>query len=150
MAEHQEPSGYHRLRTVVTGLVAAVLVAGIGVATYVRSPTHTLHSPNHDLQQLDLFYLDEPAPLAARAGVTPGRVTLLLICSGCDGPAVDADVVTTEDPAIAEAYGLATEAGRVGPGYAIIDADGDVRYRTFDPTPGDHGDEIRVLIDNAR
>lgn len=150
MTEDLEPSRHHRVRTVAAGIVAAVLVAGIGVANYVRSPAHALHSPNHDLQQIDLFYLEEPAPLAARAGVTPGRVTLLMICSGCDVPAVDADVVTTDDPAIAQAYGLVTETGRVGPGYAIIDADGNVRYRTFDPAAGDHGDEIRVLIDNAR
>lgn len=150
MTEDQEPSRHRRVRTVTAGLMAAVLVAGIGVAAYVRSPAHALHSPNHDLQQIDLFYLDEPAPLAARAGVTPGRVTLLMICGSCDAPAVDAEIVTTDDPAIAQEYGLVTAAGRVGPGYAIIDADGNVRYRTFDAAPGDHGDEIRVLIDNAR
>lgn len=69
---------------------------------------------------------------------------------GCRAPAVDADVVTTADAAIARSYGLLPADGRLGPGYAIIDVRGDVRYRTFDPRPGDHGDEIRVLVDNAR
>lgn len=137
-------------RGLAVGLSAAVLIAAVGVAVYLRSPAHVLHSPNHHLQQLDLFYVNEPAPFAEQLGVTPGRVTLLLVCAACSAPAVDADVVTTADAAIARSYGLLTADGRVGPGYAIVDVRGSVRYRTFDPRPGDHGDEIRVLVDNAR
>ena len=43
-------------------LAVAWLVPVVGVATYVQSPAHSLHDPDHALQQLDLLYLDEPAP----------------------------------------------------------------------------------------
>lgn len=63
----------------VAGLSAAVLIAAVGVAVYLRSSAHVLHSPDHHLQQLDLLYLDQPAPHAEELGVHTGRVTLLLI-----------------------------------------------------------------------
>lgn len=45
---------------------------------------------------------------------------------------------------------LAVVDGRVGPGYAVIDPAGRVRYRTFDPALSEHGREIGVLLATVR
>ncbi len=127
-----------------------LLTAAIGVGAYLTSPAHRLHDPVHALQQFDLFYLDEPAPLADQLDLDPGRPTLVVICERCQAPQVDAEVRMTDDPDIALRYGLLTADGRVGPGYAVIDAAGSLRYRTFDPAAADHTEQIAVLLDNAR
>ena len=91
----------------------------------------------------DLLYLDEPAP-----GVTPepdGDPLVLVFCTGCPLPDVDgARVVLSDDRALAARYGLGAP-GRTG--YALVDARGQVRYRTYDPRPGQHGTEIQTLVD---
>lgn len=53
----------------------------------------------------------------------------------------------SSDPALAARYALQTADGRVGPGYAVVNAAGQLRYRTFDPAPADHDAEIQILID---
>ncbi len=113
-------------------------------------------APVPALQQLDLLYLDEPAPLLDRLGVEAGRPAVVVVCEGCALPDVDGagQVVVTADEAVARAYALARPApgsGRVqiGPGYAVIDAAGRVRYRTFDPALGEHGEEIRRLLEGV-
>lgn len=156
----------HAVRTVA---VAALLIGlGAGVGSYVTSPAHELHDPVTGLQQLDLFFLDEPAPASDRLGLRPGTRALVLVCGDplVDGegrrapvaPAVDCaappdldprvQVVHVDEPEIATAYGLVTADGRVGPGYALVDARNHVRYRTFDPAPARHASELRVLIAN--
>ena len=74
---------------------------------------------------------------------------MIVFCAeACDLPEVrGAQVVLSHDPALAARYALRTSAGRVGPGYALVDADGQLRYRTFDSAPGDHAGEIQVLVD---
>lgn len=135
--------------TIMGGVLAVLALAGVGITSYLNSPAHQLHSPNHALQQLDLFYLNEPAPRVDQAGSAGGRTTLLVVCDSCEAPRVDAQVRVTSDPEVAAAYGLLTADGRLGPGYAIIDGNGAVRYRTFDPAPADHVEEIRVLLENT-
>ncbi len=56
---------------------------------YLSSPAHELHDPNHALQQLDVFYLDEPAPGLDLLGVRPGRPAVVYFCGApCDPPQV--------------------------------------------------------------
>jgi hypothetical protein len=115
------------------------------VVAYVQSAEHSSHDPDHALQQLDLLYLDEPAPTAH---AEPGRVSVLLFCAACEEPQVDgAAVVRVTDPQSAAAYGLLRRSGRVGPGYALVDARGHVRYRTYDPDPASHLKELQPLLD---
>lgn len=135
---------------VLTGVTAALLTVGLGMTGYLRSPEHQLHDPFHALQQLDLLYLDQPAPAGDMLGLQRGRPALVVICRRCDPPRVDAQVRLTDDPAIARAYGLQRADGRVGPGYAVVDPRGRVRYRTFDPGLRAHDREIRILLNALR
>ena len=114
---------------------------------YLSSPAHELHDPNHALQQLDVFYLDEPAPGLDLLGVQPGRPAVVYFCGApCDPPQVTvAQDVRSSSPDLARQYALLTDAGRVGPGYALVDSSGTLRYRTFDP--GLHRQEIQILVD---
>lgn len=63
---------------------------------------------------------------------------------------MDAQVRVTADPGIARAYGLRRPDGGIGPGYAIVDPSGRVRYRTYDPGVGEHGEEIAILLHGVR
>lgn len=134
-------------RARAAGLLATALVAGSGVLAYQSSPQHALHDPAHALQQFDLLYLDEPAPAADRLGLRPGVPAVVFFCRPrCQPPPVSgAQVVQSGSPELARGYGLLTDDGRVGPGYALVDADGQLRYRTFDP--GLQRPEIQVLVD---
>lgn len=128
-------------------LGATSLLAGAGVLGYLASPLHAQHDPFHALQQFDAFYLDEPAPGLARLGVEPGRPAVVFFCSAsCSPPQVaGAQSVVSSSRRVAGEYGLLTDDGRLGPGYALIDSRGQVRYRTFDP--GFRQPEIQVLVD---
>ncbi|CAN5732256.1 hypothetical protein BH24ACT15_BH24ACT15_39130 [soil metagenome] len=75
---------------------------------------------------------------------------MVVVCQDCQSPDVDAQVRSTADADVARAYGLLTTAGRVGPGYAVVDATGQLRYRTFDPAPAAHAEGIQVLVEAAR
>ena len=126
------------------------LVAGVGVLGYLGSSEHARHDPFHALQQFDAFYLDEPAPAREQLGVEPGRPAVVFFCSpDCPIPEVHgAQVLTSAAPDVARSYGLLTDDGRVGPGYALINSAGRVRYRTFDP--GLQQSEIQILVDALR
>lgn len=133
--------------------VALDLAALAGVLAYAGSPAHQRHDPVHALQQLDAFYLDEPAPLADELGLREGVVTLVVVCERCAPPPVETRgvaVVVSSDPRVAASYALATPRGRVGPGYAIVDAARRLRYRTFDPGLARHRQEVDILLKAAR
>lgn len=125
--------------------LAVLAVCAVGVLLTLSTPGHADHDPVHGLQQLDLLYLDEPAPDLPVAHV--GAPLLLVVCEGCRPPPVDAAVHVTDDPAVAAAVALARTDGRIGPGYAVIDAEGRLRYRTFDPGLADHAEEITTLLE---
>ncbi len=134
----------------VAAVLAVLLAAVVGVTAYLTSAEHRLHDPFHALQQFDLLYLDEPAPLTRHLGLAPRRPALIVVCERCATPAVDAQVRVTDDVEVARRYGLLTADGRIGPGYAVVDAAGTLRYRTFDPAPAAHTEEIAVLLDGVR
>ena len=130
-----------------TALAATVVAAGAGVAGYLTSSAHALHDPVHALQQLDAFYLDEPAPGLDELGVEPGRPAVIFFCGEpCDEPPIaGAQAARSSSARLAREYALLTDGGRVGPGYALVNSDGRLRYRTFDP--GLQQAEIQVLVD---
>jgi hypothetical protein len=127
--------------------VAGALVSA-AVLAYLQSPDREV-APIPALRQLDLLYLNEPAPDLDRLGVEPGTPAVIVFCAeGCDLPEMDgAQVLLSDDPELAARYALRTSTGRIGPGYALVDAQGQLRYRTFDPAPGEHAAEIQVLVD---
>jgi hypothetical protein len=128
-------------------LAVAAAVAAIGAVGYLLSPDRDV-APVQALRQLDQFYLEEPAPALDELGVQPGRPALILFCEPrCPAPEVTgAQVVHSDDPQLAAQYALLTEEGRVGPGYAVVNVDGQLRYRTFDPAPSEHAAEIQILV----
>lgn len=132
-------------------LAAVGVVASVGVGAYLTSPDADL-APITGLRQLDLLYLDQSAPGLDRLGVKPGRPAVIVFCDpACGRPNVSgAQVVQSSDPELAARYALLTSSGRVGPGYALVDPDGRLRYRTFDPAPARHAEEIQVLVDVVR
>ncbi len=130
-----------RRRRVLLQAGLSLLAPAAGVLLYVLSPAHAKHDPVHSLQQLDLLFLDEPAP-GLRA---TGRPVVLVFCTGCPAPEVTgATVDVRSDPALARAYGLGAP-GRTG--YALVDAAGRVRYRSYDPHPEQHLAELQTLVD---
>lgn len=130
-------------------LAATGVLAVAGVTLYLNSAAHRLHDPRHSLQQLDLLYLDEPAPGLQQLGVSPGAPAVLVFCAtACPLPDITvAQVVRSQDPRLAARYALLTPSGRIGPGYALVDADATLRYRTFDPGLEDHEPEIEILVE---
>ena len=59
--------------------------------------------------------------------------------------------VRTENVApLVRALALPDAARGCTPGYAVVDADGDVRYRTYDPGYGGHAAEQSVLLDTLQ
>ncbi len=151
-AEHAgRPPVWPPPAVVLAGVLGVVAVVAAGLLALLSSSGHQLHDPVHALQQLDLLYLDEPAPAYEALGLEPGRPALIVVCAACQAPAVTgAQVAVTDDPAVAAAYALATVDGRIGPGYAVVDPAGRVRYRTFDPFVGEHAAEVQILLDALR
>lgn len=65
------------------------------------------------------------------------------------GPGECAAVTTVADPAgrLARDFGLRRpRSGGAPVGYAVIDRNGQIRYRTLDPTVADHLDEVRTIL----
>jgi hypothetical protein len=137
-----------RLRWLVVAVVAATVSAG--AVAYLASPEADV-APITGLARPAL--LDEPAPGLDHLGVEPGgRPAVILFCDpACGTPnIVGAQVVHSSDPNLAARHALVTASGRVGPGYALVDATGQLRYRTFDPAPAAHSEEIQTLVDALR
>jgi hypothetical protein len=136
------------VRLCIATLAITAGVGTVGAGSYVLSSDRDV-APVQALRQLDQFYLDEPAPALDALGVQDGRPALILFCDPrCATPDVsDAQVVHSADPRLAAQYALLTGEGRVGPGYAVVNSAGQLRYRTFDPAPGEHAAEIQILLD---
>ncbi|MGH8933985.1 MAG: hypothetical protein ACRDZO_25955 [Egibacteraceae bacterium] len=131
----------------LAGVAGVLATIALGLALHATSTN--LPGVDPALRQIDLLYLDEPAPLVQQLRIQPGRPALIVICEGCEVPPADAQVRVTDDLEVARAYALA-RGDVAGPGYAIVDPQGQVRYRTFDPGLASHGEEVRVLLDAVR
>lgn len=134
------------------GVAGVLALTSVLLLAWVSGDSYRLHDPARGLQQLDMFFLDEPAPLADELGIAPGRPGLVVVCRSCSPPELDeldVSLVVTDDEEVAAAYGLLTVHGRIGPGYAVIDARGRVRTRTFDAQLDQHAEEIRTLLEAA-
>jgi len=110
-------------------------------------------APDHGLQQIDLLMLHERVP-----GVTAvdGKPTMVVLPGrGC--PAVDDPgrrhldprfaLVVVPDADLARRLALPKAAEGCEPGYALVDRDGIVRYRTYDPGWAEHAQEQEILLD---
>lgn len=143
------PRRFTIIRWAQLAVVAAVLIVGVAHFQYqVRGQSL---AGRLALQRLDLFYLNQPAPFRDELQLKSEK-TVLVFCGSCDLPDLRSvpNVLTrrSNDPRIAASYGLLSPYDRVGPGYALVDSRGQVRYRTFDSQPALHAREIRILVRN--
>lgn len=125
---------------------AAALIAIVGVGFFTNKSDVAQNGDALGLQRIDLLYLNEPAPSLKRLGVA-NVATVVVFCDACKLPDLDsAKVLKNDDPQIADQYALKRKDGRVGPGYAVIDSRGYVRYRTYDKAITEHTREINRLV----
>lgn len=143
---------------VVVALVAAALLGGVQL---FRGPADDPDPAYQRPGILDLGLLPEPAPAITSGLPVPGRPTVVFferpgrlaeLCAALPGTGLAADaalvvVATTpggdcgdvpvvSDPGgrLADAYGMAIPRdGRAPAGYALVDAAGQIRYRTLAP-----------------
>lgn len=112
-----------------------------GTATSVREPSHHLPQP-------DLLFLNEPAPGLDQLAVDPGRVVVIVFgAQDCVLPLIaGAQLVRCSDPALAWRHAMMASTGCIGPGYAVVDVAGQLRYLTHDFAIGERGERIQRLI----
>jgi hypothetical protein len=114
----------------------------------VLSPDRDV-APVQALRQLDLFYLDEPAPALDALGVQARAAGAHPVLRPAlpRSPGQRRAGRAQRRPAARRAIRLLTAEGRIGPRYAVVNPAGRLRYRTFDPAPAEHAAEIQILID---
>lgn len=126
----------------------AVAVAFGGVVHYEATNNIDRLTGQQALYKLDLLYLNEPAPGLEALGILKGQRAVVVFCETCKLPRLPGEqVVQSSSKGLAAQYGLLAQDGSVGPGYALINSKGNVRYRSFDTDPAQHRREIEVLIE---
>jgi hypothetical protein len=100
------------------------------------------------LPQPDMLFIDEPAPGVDQLTVDPARAVVIVFgAEGCVLPLIaGAQLVRCSDPALAWRYAMTTSTGLIGPGYAVVDAAGQLRYLTHDVAPGERPERIQILV----
>ncbi|MDQ2883468.1 MAG: hypothetical protein M3Y48_20495 [Actinomycetota bacterium] len=95
-----------------------------------------------------MLFIDEPAPGLDELAMDRGRpVVIIFGANDCVVPQISgAQLVRCAESVLAARYAMTTSAGRVGPGYAVIDAAGQLRYLTHDFAPGERSERIQHLI----
>ena len=140
--------------------VLLVVASQLVVTALVIGWFATGHSsaPDAGLQQLDVLSLHERVP-----GLTVDRPTMVVSVSTCphearvavarhgtpEGLPLSYDLRLLDpvrDSALVRALALDRSLTRCQPGYALVDAAGYVRYRTYDVQLADHAAEQRVLL----
>lgn len=96
----------------------------------------------------DMLFIDEPAPGLDQLAVDPGRAAVIVFgARDCVLPLIaGAQLVCCSDPALASHYAMTASAGRIGPGYAVVDAAGQLRYLTHDAALGLRSERIQILV----
>ncbi len=77
------------------------------------------------------------------------RAALAVVVAGAASPSCEAaeTVVSDRDGEVAKAFGLRRPRGGGPPvGYAVLDASGDIRYRTLDPEVVDQLEEVTTIV----
>ncbi len=92
-----------------------------------------------------MLFMDEPAPGLDQLAVDRGRAVVIVFDTEDRAlPLVaGAQLVRCSDPAIASRYAMTTSTGRIGPGYAMVDAAGQLRYLTHDVA---RCERIQILV----
>lgn len=125
-------------------IVAAIAIIGVGFFTNKSSVAR--NGDALGLQRIDLLYLNEPAPNLEKLKLK-GTKAVIIFCASCRKPTVKgAKVIISNNPTVASHYALRRENGQIGPGYAVIDTRGYLRYRTFDNAINEHTREINRLV----
>lgn len=128
--------------------VAFVQVLAVSLGALWLATGHG-SAPDGGLQQLDVLSLHER--VAGVAPVDERPTMVVLACSGRStlAPAYGVVVHTQREPGFSElARRLALpRADDCRAGYVLVDREGFVRYRTYDPGWARHADEQSVLLD---
>lgn len=109
----------------------------------------SVKGPSPHFRQPDMLFMDEPAPGLNQLEVNPGCVVVIVFgAQDCVLPLITgAQLVRCSDPALAWYYAMTTSTGRIGPGYAVVDAAGQLRYLTHDDATGERSQRIQLLVD---
>ncbi|MFP5218494.1 MAG: hypothetical protein ACLGIG_01975 [Actinomycetes bacterium] len=141
-----------RGRDLPPGVPLVVGLQVVGVALTVGwFATGNSGAPDGGLQQIDMLTLHERVP---GVDAVDGRPTMLVVTNdACPEPAVRRlddryGLVVTTDADIARRLALPAAAERCQPGYVLLDGDGVVRYRTYDPGWARHDEEQEILLEN--
>lgn len=107
----------------------------------------SLSQPSPHRLVSDILFMDEPAPGLDQLAVAPGRPVVIVFGAEEVLPRIaTAQLVRCLDPALAWRYAMTTSTGRIGPGYAVIDAAGRMRYLAHDLAPGQWCHRIQRLV----
>ena len=156
-------------------LAAAVFGGLLVIAELTRGPLDDPDQAYQRPGILDLAVLPEPAPAVTDNIPRPGRPAVVffdrpgMLAALCEtlpatGLAADADLViitptagtgcaglpVVEDPdgSLADTYGMRSPAAGGPPvGYAVVDAQSRIRYRTLDPTVTAELSEVRTILE---
>jgi hypothetical protein len=95
-----------------------------------------------------MLFMDEPAPGLDQLRISPGRAVVIVFgAQDCLLPLITgAQLVRCSDPAVARCYAMTTSSGRIGPGYAVVDAAGQLRYLTHDHAASERSERIQALV----
>jgi hypothetical protein len=127
-------------------ILAVAGVSIIGVGFYTHNSDVVQNGDALGLQRIDLLYLNEPAPSIDQFDIARTKA-VIVFCDSCQLPIINgAKVIRNNDPKTANQYALKREDGQIGPGFAVIDSRGFVRYRTYDKALHEHAREINRLV----
>lgn len=144
-----------RPRGVLLVAAAQALVTALVIGWFATGHSS---APDGGLQQLDVLSLHERLP-----GLTASQPTMIISTGSCPAQARTAIarrgrsdglplryglrlLDPVRDAALVRALALGRSLTHCEPGYALVDAAGFVRYRTYDAQLADHADEQRVLL----
>ncbi len=134
-------------------MVAVVCALGLVLLAGWFGTGHA-SAPDDGLLQIDVLSLHERVP---GVDAVDGLPTLVVIAGRCAdaastdlGPSYGVVVHRFDEPGyadLARALALPKAVERCVPGYVLVDRDGFVRYRSYDPGWADHATEQQILLD---